>query len=54
MGPLPSGRVLGGAPLNVACHVQALLPDAHAVVASRVGADSLGDDVVREPGTRTW
>ena len=45
---LPGGRVLGGAPLNVACHVQALLQDCHAVVASRVGTDALGDDVVRE------
>lgn len=47
---LPGGKVLGGAPLNVACHVQALLNDVggRAVVASRVGTDSLGDEVVAE------
>ena len=45
---LPAGKVLGGAPLNVACHVHALLKDrgGRAVVASRVGTDSLGDEVV--------
>ena len=51
---LPGGRVLGGAPLNVACHVQALFQDALAVVASRVGTDALGDDVVRELGTSDY
>lgn len=52
---LPGGKVLGGAPLNVACHVQALLDGdgvggnrGRAVVASRVGTDSLGDEVVAE------
>ncbi len=57
---LPGGKVLGGAPLNVACHVHALLQGSagaspshgarggQAVVASRVGIDSLGDEVVRE------
>jgi fructokinase len=49
---LPGGRVLGGAPLNVVCHVQALFQDAQAVVASRVGTDALGDDVVRELALR--
>lgn len=51
---LPGGRVLGGAPLNVACHVQALLNDAgvRAVVTSRVGTDSLGDEVVAELARR--
>jgi fructokinase len=57
---LPGGAVLGGAPLNVACHVHALLPGSagalpsrlrrsgEAVVASRVGTDALGDEVVCE------
>jgi fructokinase len=57
---LPSGKVLGGAPLNVVCHVHALLqgsagasPSRHGligdgIVASRVGNDALGDEVVRE------
>ncbi|MEX2093834.1 MAG: PfkB family carbohydrate kinase [Pirellulales bacterium] len=53
---LPGGKVLGGAPLNVACHVHALLQGSpshggsrgQAVVASRVGTDALGDEVVRE------
>ena len=54
---LPSGKVLGGAPLNVACHVQALLQGSagaspsrrgEAVVASRVGRDPLGDEVVHQ------
>lgn len=57
---LPGGKVLGGAPLNVACHVHALLQGSagaspshgarggQAAVASRVGTDALGDDVVRE------
>lgn len=57
---LPGGKVLGGAPLNVACHVHALLQGSAgaspsprkrggtAVVASRVGTDALGDEVRRE------
>jgi fructokinase len=52
---LPGGKVLGGAPLNVACHVHALLGGGvmdgnggRAVVASRVGMDSLGDEVVAD------
>ncbi len=69
---LPGGKVLGGAPLNVACHVHALLQgsadfgelsragaspslrlrDASVMVASRVGTDALGDEVVRELGRR--
>jgi fructokinase len=51
---LPSGRVLGGAPLNVACHAQALLRDraGEAAVASRVGDDRLGDEVVSELARR--
>jgi fructokinase len=44
---LPSGRVLGGAPLNVACHAHALIRGrrGRGVVASRVGVDSLGDEI---------
>ena len=61
---LPGGKVLGGAPLNVACHVHALLQcsagaspsrnlrGGQAVVASRVGTDALGDEVVRELARR--
>src|SRR3990172_7528952 len=61
---LPGGKVLGGAPLNVACHVHALLQGSagaspsrrrrggDGVVASRVGTDALGDDVVRELARR--
>jgi len=60
---LPGGKVLGGAPLNVACHVHALLQGlagaspsqrqcGNAVVASRVGTDALGDDVVRDLSRR--
>jgi fructokinase len=47
---LPGGQILGGAPLNVACHVHSLLRShgAGAIVASRVGTDSSGDAVVRE------
>lgn len=47
---LPSGKVLGGAPLNVACHADQLLSGVggQAIVASRVGQDALGDGVVRE------
>ena len=51
---LPGGKVLGGAPLNVACHVHAILRErgGNAVVASRVGTDALGDEVVRELSRR--
>jgi len=51
---LPGGKVLGGAPLNVACHAHHLLRDGGgaAIVASRVGSDALGDEVVRELGRR--
>lgn len=69
---LPGGKVLGGAPLNVACHVHALLHGSadfgelsragaspsrrerrgDGVVASRVGTDALGDDVVRQLARR--
>jgi fructokinase len=51
---LPGGKVLGGAPLNVACHVHAILRerDGNAVVASRVGTDALGDEVVHELARR--
>lgn len=48
---LPGGKVLGGAPLNVACHAHAILRSlvaGEAVVASRVGIDELGDQVVAE------
>jgi fructokinase len=39
----PTGRFLGGAPLNVACHLQALgLP---ALMVSRVGNDELGREI---------
>jgi fructokinase len=42
---LPAGLFLGGAPFNVACHLRAAgLPVA---MASRVGADHLGDEVRR-------
>jgi fructokinase len=45
---LPGGKQLGGAPLNVACHAHQLLraSGGRGVVASRVGKDGLGDDVV--------
>jgi fructokinase len=46
---LPSGKVLGGAPLNVACHAHRLLGGrGDGIVASRVGADSLGDEVLAD------
>jgi fructokinase len=42
---LPAGLFLGGAPLNVACHLRAAgLPVA---MVSRVGADHLGEEAVR-------
>jgi fructokinase len=40
---LPSGRQLGGAPANFACHAHALGADARLV--TRVGADALGREV---------
>ncbi len=45
---LPGGMQLGGAPLNVACHAQQLLQGqgGRAIVASRVGCDPLGDEIV--------
>lgn len=45
---LPSGRALGGAPLNVACHAQQLWAGQGGcgVVASRVGTDKLGDEIL--------
>jgi fructokinase len=45
---LPSGKQLGGAPLNVACHADQLLRQrgGRGVVASRVGNDELGLEVV--------
>jgi fructokinase len=47
---LPGGRQLGGAPLNVVCHVEQLLRSSGGcgVVASRVGVDALGREVVGE------
>lgn len=42
---LPAGLFLGGAPLNVACHLRAL--GVPAAVVSRVGADRLGREAVR-------
>jgi fructokinase len=47
---LPAGKQLGGAPLNVACHAERLLQarDGRGVVASRVGCDSLGDEIIAE------
>lgn len=47
---LPAGRVLGGAPLNAACHMHQLLASrgGAGVVASRVGIDDLGREVDSE------
>src|SRR5262245_31127956 len=47
---LPSGRVLGGAPLNVAVHAHALLRGrlGQGIVASRVGSDALGDEILAD------
>jgi fructokinase len=42
---LPAGLFLGGAPLNVACHLQQL--NAHVHFASRVGDDELGREISR-------
>lgn len=41
---LPDGKVLGGAPTNVAWHSAQLGADAH--VASAVGRDALGDEII--------
>jgi fructokinase len=42
---LPSGRQLGGAPANFAYHCRALGADARLV--SRIGADALGEEVLK-------
>jgi fructokinase len=42
---LPAGLFLGGAPFNVACHLRAA--GVKVTMVSRVGADHLGDEVVR-------
>ena len=42
---LPSGLYLGGAPLNVCCHLNQF--DIDAVIASRVGDDRLGKEAIR-------
>jgi fructokinase len=47
---LPDGLFLGGAPFNVACHLQAL--GARVAFASRVGDDRLGAEVVRRMQAR--
>ena len=41
---LPSGRKLGGAPANFACHAHAL--GAQACVVTRVGNDAAGQDII--------
>jgi fructokinase len=45
---LPTGRQLGGAPANFACHARALGADA--AVVTRVGADALGREIVERLG----
>jgi fructokinase len=47
---LPEGAQLGGAPTNFTCHAAAL--GAQAAIISRVGADSLGDEIRATLGTR--
>jgi fructokinase len=42
---LPGGLFLGGAPFNVACHLRAA--GASVSMVSRIGADRLGDEVLR-------
>ncbi|HUF27332.1 MAG TPA: carbohydrate kinase [Gemmatimonadaceae bacterium] len=42
---LPAGLFLGGAPFNVACHLRAA--GVPATLVSRVGADALGEEVLR-------
>ena len=51
---LPTGRVLGGATLNVACHAHVLLSEreGQGVVASRIGADDLGDEILAQLARR--
>jgi fructokinase len=51
---LPGGKQLGGAPLNVACHAEQLLRGrgGQGIVASRVGRDELGDEIVAELANR--
>src|SRR2546426_532944 len=41
----PTERFLGGAPFNVACHLRALGQEVQ--FASRVGRDTLGDEIIR-------
>lgn len=41
---LPTGKRLGGAPANFACHAQAL--GARASIVTAVGADNLGQEIV--------
>lgn len=48
---LPAGRQLGGAPANFA-HAAALLGN-NATIASRIGFDELGDDIVAKLGPLT-
>lgn len=47
---LPDGLFLGGAPFNVACCLNAL--GCHALLASRIGEDTLGDEILRRMGAR--
>jgi len=47
---LPSGKHLGGAPLNFA-YIASLLGE-HAVIASRIGNDPLGNEIQAELGER--
>jgi fructokinase len=50
---LPNGKVLGGAPLNVACHAHRLLRGrGEGIVASRVGTDLMGDEVLADLARR--
>ena len=50
VGLLPAGLFLGGAPANVACHLNELGRDA--TVVSRVGDDELGREVLRRLASR--
>ena len=45
---LPTGRQLGGAPANFACHARALGADA--AIVTRVGSDALGREIVERLG----
>jgi fructokinase len=51
---LPTGSVLGGAPLNVAWHAHALLSvgAGQGIVASRVGSDGLGEEIFAQLARR--